>query len=80
MVKYFSFAGNNGSTNHLYMWGSSHADYCMKKYNNLYLYCQKGWEALNFKLSSIFFNTQTKVVVELLKHKSKHVLNRLEDS
>jgi hypothetical protein len=39
--------GNDGMTNYLYLLGSGHVLYFLRKYNCLYIYSQQGWEALN---------------------------------
>ena len=59
-LKYVTHIGLTGITNYLHMWGCGHIHYYMKKHRNLYRYSQQGWEGLNFKITSIFFQHTNK--------------------
>ena len=48
--------GNDGITNYIHMIGAGHFTYYLRKYKNLYRYCQQGWEALNQKGKHYYFN------------------------
>ena len=59
-LKCVTHIGLTGITNYLHMWGCGHIHYCMKKYRNLHRYSQQGWEGLNSKITSVFFQHANK--------------------
>jgi hypothetical protein len=50
-------AGKEGITNYIYMLGSLHVAYYMKRHKNLYKFSQQGWESMNEKVKFIFFQS-----------------------
>jgi len=58
-INMFGMFGQEGITNYIHMMGAGHFAYFLHRYRNLYRFCQQGWEAINFKIKSIFMhNTQ----------------------
>ena len=56
---YVDLTGQSGMTNYIHCLHSGHFLYFLRKYGNLYLVCQQGWENINSRVKCLFyFNTQ----------------------
>ena len=57
--EYVDLTGRDGMTNYFHNLRSGHFSYYLRKYGNLYLLSQQGWENVNSRFKRLFhFNTQ----------------------
>jgi hypothetical protein len=47
--------GDEGLGNYLHYLIAGHVTYYLRRYGNLYYYCQQGWEQLNWRLKTFYF-------------------------
>ena len=55
-MEWVDLTGGEHITNYIHMIGAQHVYYYLKRYRNLYMYSQQGWEAVNQKIKAWYFN------------------------
>ena len=54
-LKWIEMHGREGITNYIHMVGAQHVAHYLKIHHNLYKFLQQGWEVMNAKIKTLYF-------------------------